>query len=178
MLSPEAITLQEAEPIRMLQIDVSRPQAYSPALLASASLPRVLPSLSPFPLSLPQLGYLDPVLGHASQTRSLGSTFFFQKWRVPSPCSSSHNRVNETSQRLAVETWTCSLLRKMKLSCWRNKAGLSSRVGRAWCWTVRPRARAIWAWAVLLSRPFCALSPDPLSLQCPRRNLGPQKWKR
>lgn len=28
VLSPEAITLQEAEPIRMLQIDVSYPQAY------------------------------------------------------------------------------------------------------------------------------------------------------
>lgn len=28
VLSPEAITLQEAEPIRMLQIDVSCPQAY------------------------------------------------------------------------------------------------------------------------------------------------------
>lgn len=77
--------------------------------------------------------------------------------------SSSHNRVNETSQRLAVETWTCSLLRKMKLSCWRNKAGLSSSVGRAWCWTVRPWAWASWAW-VVLSHPFCALSPDPLSL--------------
>lgn len=30
-------------------------------------------------------------------------------------------RVNGSSQRLAAETWTCSLLRKMKRSCWRNE---------------------------------------------------------
>lgn len=93
VLPPEAITLQEAEPIRMLQIDVSCPdtQSLRPspasdslATLASTSLcPRVLPSLSSFPLSLPlalehPLGFLDPALWHASQTHSPGSTFFLE----------------------------------------------------------------------------------------------------
>lgn len=90
MVSPEAITLLEAEPIRMLQIEVSCTPTVGPeACLWWPSPPCIYPLLSapspaflfPFHHSLPlflerPVGLLLPVF----QTQSPRSTCLFQKW--------------------------------------------------------------------------------------------------
>lgn len=117
MLPPEAITLREAEPIRMLPIEVSWPLAREPEARVlpltaqpASSSPLLCPSpvfSSPFQHAL-RLACKCPVglLPPAFQTQSPRATCLFQKWNCIPFLSPLFARVNGTSQRSAAENWT------------------------------------------------------------------------